>query len=146
MKRLSQEVLAQAFGHLRRCGGGRRECVVYLTGPLGDSELIDGVVHPRHTAGPGGYDVDSAAIGALWRELLATGRSIRVQVHTHPGRAYHSGRDDAIAIVRTPGFLSLVIPDFATREIGFSGAFLAERTSDGRWVESAIAERLAVVA
>jgi len=146
MKQLRQGVLAQALGHLRRCGAGRRECVVYLTGPIDDPQLIDGVVHPAHTAGPGGYDLDSASIAQLWRQLLSSGRSIRMQAHTHPGPAYHSSRDDALAVVHTPGFLSLVIPNFACGHSGLDHAFLAERAKDGRWTEAPIAERLAVVA
>jgi hypothetical protein len=69
-----------------------------------------------------------------------------MQAHTHPAAAYHSSRDDALAIVHTPGFLSLVIPDFARGEIGLDRAFLAERGHDGRWRQVSIAERLAVVA
>ncbi len=39
---------------------------------------------------------------------------MRVQVHTHPFEAGQSGIDDAFALVPAPGFLSLVIPGFAT--------------------------------
>lgn len=144
MKRLRKEVLEQGFEHLRSCGAGRAECVVYLTGPVGEPAVIDGVVHPRHTAGPGGYDLDSTAIAELWRDLVATGRSVRVQVHTHPGPAYHSRRDDALALVHTPGFLSLVIPNFALGAVGFDGAFLARRTHDGCWVGVSPADFLAI--
>lgn len=146
MKELRQEVLEQAFEHLRSCGAGHRECVVYLSGPVADLGRIDGVVHPRHAAGPAGYDVESAVIAELWRELVASKRSIRVQVHTHPGAAFHSSRDDELTLVHTPGFLSLVIPDFALGPVGFDGAFLAERTSDGRWAEAPIDQRLMVAA
>jgi hypothetical protein len=144
MMQVMKEVLEHAFEHLRICGVGRAECVVYLTGPVGDPAVIDGVVHPRHTAGPGGYDLDSAAIADLWRNLVASRRSIRVQVHTHPGTAYHSRRDDALALVHTPGFLSLVIPNFALGGVGFDGAFLARRTDDGCWVGVPPAEFLAI--
>lgn len=144
MKLLKKGVLEQAFEHLRRCGAGRCECVVYLTGPAGDSTLVDGVLHPRHTAGPAGYDLDSTAIAALWSALLVSKRSIRVQVHTHPGTAYHSSRDDSLALVTTPGSLSLVIPNFAFGGVGFEGAFLAERSVDGYWVRVPIEQRLAV--
>lgn len=146
MKQLKQEVLERAFEHLRCCGAGRRECVVYLTGPVDAPTLLDGVAHPRHTAGPAGYDLDSTAIAELWRDLLASRRTIRVQVHTHPGAAYHSSRDDALALVRTPGFLSLVVPKFALGKVGFDEAFLAERTADGRWVGVPPGDRLAVSA
>ena len=145
MKRLDIGVLARAFENLRRCGAGRRECIVYLTGPVDAPDVVDGVVHPRHSASAAGYDLDSDAIAGLWRDLARSGRSVRVQVHTHPGTAYHSSRDDALALVHTPGFLSLVIPDFALGTVGFDGAFLAERSNDGRWVGVPIPERLAAV-
>ncbi len=130
---LEQEVLEDAFGHLRRCGAGRVECVVYLTGPVAAPALIDGLLQPVHTAGPGGYDVPSAAIGEVWRELLVRERSVRVQVHTHPGPAYHSPTDDSHALIHSVGFLSLVIPDFAMGDVGFDGAYLAELDDRGRW-------------
>lgn len=145
MMDLKQEVLEQTFEHLRRCGAGRAECVVYLTGPVDAPALIDGLVHPTHTAGVAGYDLASSVIAELWRELAALRRSIRVQVHTHPGTAYHSSRDDAHALIHTPGFLSLVIPNFALRDIGFAGAFLAERAHDGRWISVTPDERLEVM-
>ena len=144
MFQVGKEVLERAFEHLRACGAGRAECVVYLTGPIGSPLLIDGVVHPRHSASGGGYDLDSAAIADLWRDLVASGRSIRVQVHTHPGPAYHSSRDDALAIVHTPGFLSLVIPNFALGAVGLQGAFLARRSEEGAWVAVPPADCLAV--
>lgn len=146
MKQLTNGVLEQAFEHLRHCGAGRRECVVYLTGPVDLPDVVDAVVHPRHTAGAAGYDLDSQAIAELWQELAANRRSIRAQVHTHPGAAFHSSRDDALALVHTPGFLSLVIPNFALGPIGFDGAFLAERSDDGRWIPAPLAERLQVAA
>jgi hypothetical protein len=144
MKWLTHGVLEDAFGHLRRCGDGARECVVYLTGPVDQPTRVDGVVHPHHTSSSIGYDLDSAAIADLWRDLTAARRSIRMQVHTHPGLAYHSSRDDALAIVHTPGFLSLVIPRFATGPIGLDDAFLAARDKDGHWIEVPIQENLEV--
>jgi hypothetical protein len=143
---LQQEVLEQTFEHLRRCGAGRRECVVYLTGPLEDPALIDGAIHPRHSATAGGYDLDSPAIAEISTQLLASRRAVRVQVHTHPDFAYHSPRDDAFALVHTPGFLSLVIPNFGLAPVGLNGAFLAERTQGGGWVAVPPSERLEIVA
>jgi hypothetical protein len=142
--RLRPEVLGQAFEHLRRCGTGLRECVVYLTGPLQEPSLIDGVIHPRHSAGPAGYDLDSAAIAELWIELARDRRSVRAQVHTHPGPAFHSARDDRLALVHTPGFLSLVIPNFALGRVGLDGACLVERNEDGDWVRVTADDRLQI--
>lgn len=145
MKQLKGEVLESAFRQLRRCGDGRRECIVYLTSDAQAPELIDGVVHPRHSSSSAGYDLDSAAIAELWRELLARRRSIQMQVHTHPGPAYHSSRDDALALVNSTGALSLVIPDFALGPVGLREAFLAGTNAAGSWVEVPIAEHLEVL-
>jgi hypothetical protein len=69
---------------------------------------------------------------------------IRVQVHTHPGPAFHSAVDDTYPIIHTPGFLSLVIPNFALGTVGFDGAFLTEIQPDGRWRQVDISKRLLV--
>jgi hypothetical protein len=60
-----------------------------------------------------GYFVDSAALFNLNRYLSSTGLRLLAQVHSHPGRAYHSGTDDRYAVVTTEGGLSVVVPDFA---------------------------------
>ena len=39
------------------------------------------------------------------------------QIHSHPGRAYHSDTDDAYAIVTTLGGFSIVIPNFGFDQI-----------------------------
>jgi hypothetical protein len=132
---LAAGVLERSFEQLRRCGDGRRECVVLWTGPLAQPGRVDDVVHPVHTGSAVGYDIDPAWIGQLWLELAEHSRTVRAQVHTHPGSAYHSSRDDAHAVVHTPRYLSLVIPSFATGPVGLAGAYLAERDGDGTWHE-----------
>jgi hypothetical protein len=144
MMQVKEEVLERTFEHLRHCGRGRAECVVYLTGPVDTPTLVDDVVHPMHTASVAGYDLDSSAIAELWCDLTGSRRSIRIQVHTHPGAAYHSSRDDSLALVHTQGFLSLVIPNFALGDIGFDGAFLAELDHQGRWSGVPINNRLEI--
>lgn len=144
MMQIKQEVLERTFEHLRQCGRGRAECVVYLTGTVDTHTVVDDVVHPMHTASAAGYDLDSSAIAELWRSLTTSRRSIRIQVHTHPGAAYHSSRDDSLALVHTPGFLSLVIPNFAFGDTGFDRAFLAELDQQGRWHGVPINNRLEI--
>jgi hypothetical protein len=56
-------------------------------------------------------------------------------VHTHPGSAFHSSRDNGLALVQTSGFRSLVIPNFAEGPVTLRETFLAERTPDGHWRE-----------
>ena len=146
MIRIAKEVLGRSFEHLRTCGAGRGECAVYWVGPLDRDGFVDEVVHPRHTAGPAGYDIDPAWIGEFWLDLATRNRTVRCQGHTHPGCAYHSFRDDALALVHTPGYLSLVLPRFAPGPIGLDGSFVAIRGDDGSWSALDPAETIEVAA
>jgi hypothetical protein len=137
-------ILQRSVEHLRACGRGRTECVVYWLGPLDHPDTIDEVLHPAHTATAGGYDVDGRWLNQRWLRLARERRELRAQVHTHPGAAYHSSRDDAMAALQTEGFLSLVIPDFALGGDPLTGAHLTERTADGRWHPVDPATRLSI--
>jgi hypothetical protein len=137
-------LLSRTFDHFRRCGEGRRECQALWTSAWQSPQAITDVVHPLHRANAGGFSLDSAWLNAFWMHLADNGTGVRVQVHTHPGEAFHSSTDDAFPIVHTPGFLSLVIPNFAMGPIGFKEAYLAEIANDGRWLEILCEERLEI--
>lgn len=143
--RVPEAVLRDTFAELRRCGAGQRECQVLWAGPWAQPDTVTTLIHPLHRACGDGFELDGAWLTTFWQQLVAEGHGVRVQVHTHPGRAFHSPTDDAWPIVHTPGFLSLVIPRFARGTPGFAGTYLAELGSDGQWREVSPADRLEVV-
>lgn len=143
--RLSGQLFAETFDHLRTCGDGRRECQALWVGPWSDPDRITRVVHPRHSASAVGFRLDEAWLTAFWSSLAEAGEGVRVQIHTHPGAAFHSATDDAFPILATPGFLSLVIPRFALGPVGFEMAFLARFDEDHRWREVPISDHLEVI-
>lgn len=59
------------------------------------------------------FYIPPAAMTALMQTLGRTRSKILAQIHTHPGTAFHSEADDAWAIIRHVGALSLVLPHFA---------------------------------
>jgi proteasome lid subunit RPN8/RPN11 len=59
-----------------------------------------------------GYFVTGDTLYQLNRTLAETGLRLIAQVHSHPGRAYHSDTDDRYAIVTAEGGISLVVPNF----------------------------------
>jgi hypothetical protein len=142
MYRLNGGVLEATFKHFRACGCGRRECQVLWLSSWDSPEHITRVVHPRHKAHLGGFVLDDQWLSDFWLELGNTNMGIRVQVHTHPGEAFHSPTDDEFPIIHKPGFLSLVIPNFGLGPVGFGQAFLTEIQPDGGWQEVAIPSRL----
>jgi len=141
---IGKEVLGQSFEHLRRCGGGHKECVVLWAGLLDRPGYVDEVIRPRHSASAGHYDIDPAWVGELWLDLAERKQMIRCQVHTHPGAAYHSSRDDSLALIHTVGYLSLVLPRFAKGPVSLTDSYLTVRDKDGAWQQldptAAIAE------
>jgi hypothetical protein len=114
--------------------------------PWATPDDLSDVVHPSHRAHAGGFHLDDRWLSAFWLQLAEQSKGIRVQVHTHPGAAFHSATDDEYPIIHTPGFLSLVIPRFALGDIGFRGAFLAEIDSAGRWREVPVTSKIRVLA
>lgn len=133
MLTLHRNILEETFKYLRSCGAGRRECVVYWLGPRGAKGEVTQVIHPSHTATAGGYDVDGPWLNELWVRLGREELELRAQVHTHPGSAFHSSRDDDMAAIQIAGFCSLVIPRFALGPMSLDAAHLAWRDANGGW-------------
>lgn len=144
--RLGEGLLERTLAELRACEQGRKECVAYWTGPLSDRDRVNDLLHPVHRAARGGYEVDQQWLAETWNGLGRDRRTIRVQIHTHPGPAFHSPTDDRFPIVASTGFLSLVIPRFAREPQTLADAHLARLEADGSWFsidprEALLAER-----
>jgi hypothetical protein len=112
MYRLPRRILEETFAHFRGCGRGRRECQVLWVSPWDAPDTITKAVHPEHEAHIGGFVLDDRWLNNFWLTLAGENLGVRIQVHTHPGEAFHSPTDDAFPIIHTAGFLSLVIPIF----------------------------------
>jgi hypothetical protein len=132
MIRLAAGLLPQTFRTLRECGRAECECGVFWTGPSSD-DVADAVEHPLHDRSPFGYEVDSGWITQLWKRLAVSRRSIKAQVHSHPKEAFHSWIDDQWPIISQPGFISIVIPDFATSDSSLNSAWIGCLQQDGTW-------------
>jgi hypothetical protein len=130
--RLPSDIVHRTFHTLRECGRGECECAVYWTGPAA-GDVVDGYEHPIHRRSPFGYEVEDNWLTQFWKQLAASKRSVKVQVHTHPGEAFHSATDDQWPIVSQEGFVSIVIPDFAAGEPSLDRAWIGSLQADGKW-------------
>jgi hypothetical protein len=142
---LPRPLLHQTFDQFRRCGRGCAECQVLWLSSWTRPEVICEVVHPEHDAHIGGFVLHDRWLDAFWRRLGRDNMGVRIQVHTHPGAAFHSPTDDAYPIVHTPGFLSLVVPNFALGPVGFERAYLTEIQPNGRWQTAGIPDRMQLI-
>jgi hypothetical protein len=77
--------------------------------------------------------IDSQEMLRINMELFHSGLRLIAQVHSHPSRAYHSEMDDENAIANTIGCLSLVVPDFATRDLDIADYAVYRLQNNGAW-------------
>ncbi len=68
-----------------------------------------------------------------WFRLARERRTIAAQIHTHPGAAFHSATDDHWPIISQPGFISIVIPNFAQEPVLLKEAWVGRLDADGDW-------------
>jgi hypothetical protein len=132
---VARSVIVDTFMALRACGRGTAECVALWTGPIDVDELADTVIQPRHHATSVGYELEDEWITAMFVRLRSEQRTVRAQIHTHPGRNVgHSLIDEAFPLIRTAGFVSIVVPRFATGPIDLRGAGVFVIDQHGEWV------------
>lgn len=130
--RLTKDLVARTLATLFKCGNCQSECVVYWTGPAGD-DLVDDLDHPAHGRASDSYEVADGWLTDFWRRLASSGRSIKAQVHSHPAHAFHSVTDDQWPIISQPGFISIVVPNFAANQSSLERAWIGRLLPDGRW-------------
>lgn len=142
MLQLGRGAWAATLAQLRDHGQGQNECVVYWSASQDQLSVADRVVHPEHTATPWHYAPTQEWLNEFFVSLVRERRSVVAQVHTHKTIACHSPTDDKGALVHVPGFLSLVVPDFAMRTPRLDRIYLAEVAPDGTWQEVAPTDRI----
>ncbi|MCC7368738.1 MAG: Mov34/MPN/PAD-1 family protein [Chloroflexi bacterium] len=127
-------IVGASLTHLQ--AGGARGCeeFAFWSGHVvGDRIGIVGrAFHPRTSQGYGHVMIDDDAQLLSMTELVHEhDELVLCQLHTHPADAWHSPTDDQGAFTDEVGFLSLVLPSFASGGLETAEAF--RRTQQG-WV------------
>ena len=132
-----RSVVAATLAHLKADGGHAREGVVLWLARRTQSVVhVAAAFRPEQEARADVFRIPPASMTAIMTRLRTDGLMIGAQVHTHPEEAFHSAADDAWAIVRHVGALSLVLPYFArstTVESFFDDAATYVVEADGTW-------------
>ena len=134
---ISPEEVEQTLRHLQEAGRRGTECVVLWFGRRESAGIrVQQVYRPGQVAWADVFRIPPNSMKALLSELSSKHLMIAAQVHSHPFEAFHSKADDAWAIVRHTGALSLVIPHFALKtssENFMENAKLFLLTPENRW-------------
>ena len=132
------DVVQATLDLLRRAGIGGHEGIVLWLGQRAEDHIqVTDAYQPIHTSKSDMFHITPAGMNALHNELRNRRSMVAAQVHTHPGRAYHSKADDRWAIIRHVGALSLVLPHFAldtTVETFLETAKVYRFSENGSWL------------
>lgn len=110
--RVAESIIKGTLSHLRKYARQGMEGVGYWVGSYRPLEAEVGELWiPRFEATSVSYDVRPQEMLRLRKELDASGHVLLAQVHSHPGSAFHSSRDDVYAASPWPGFISIVVPN-----------------------------------
>lgn len=111
-------ILDQTIESLRTFGARRCEGLVLWLGSINNDKAchVQKILTPpqdsiRSENGVG-YFVTAETLFSINKLLSSSGSRLLAQVHSHPGRAYHSAADDRYCIVTVEGGFSIVVPAF----------------------------------
>ena len=139
--RIQAEAIRETEEVIRSAGLDGYELFVVWSGTRdGDTFLVAEVHVPRQVSYKldGGLcvRVDGPELHRLNVWLYEARQVVGVQIHSHPGDAYHSETDDAYPIATLDGSLSIVLPFFGRDGFG-SNDIAGYRLARGGWLELA---------
>jgi hypothetical protein len=148
---LPQAVVLEIERLLRSYGDGEdNEGIVYLGGlEVGECSVALTALSPTATTSWGSFNTGVEANTEVVRSLASLSLTLVGQVHSHPGFwVDHSDGDDQGALVRFPGYWSIVVPVFAKNGIlplEQCGVHLYERGQFWRLTKAALEGRVRVL-
>ncbi|MEA3189775.1 MAG: hypothetical protein QOD77_357 [Thermoplasmata archaeon] len=139
--RVGSDALQAAQNVLQQAGSQGVECLVLLAGKPIDSKtlLLDMVYVPEQHATALSVRLSPGSLIPIHQDLADTGRLIAIQIHTHPGHAFHSDTDDADDTVTQEGSISIVVPcfgRFGLKNWPHCVGYIRDRSGWGRTLES----------
>ena len=138
--RVPLHVAQEGYEFMRSAGRMRLEGMVLWVGRQEDRTFrVTELIIPRQR-GLNTQDglcavVDGNELHRLNMYLYQNSLELVAQVHTHPGRAYHSVTDDQYAIATTIGSFSIVVPNFASVDYALAECAVYRLDAYGSWLE-----------
>ena len=132
--------IEDVYSHLRLAGNKGVEGVTLWAGVVNESCFeVKNTIIPKQEAfnHDGGllYTVDGDELHKINVWLYQNKMTLIAQIHSHPGRAYHSDTDDAYPIITTVGGISIVIPDFGFKPISIDDWAVYRLNEQKQWIK-----------
>ena len=133
---ITQDIIQKTKTNLIKAGKLRKEGLVFWSGTLdGDIAYIKTVICPRTIATSISARLNNEGIEYIRDIVKKNNEFLFVQVHSHPGIAFHSEDDNNEAISYKTGFISIVVPYFGKYVEDLSGCAVFEHIGNSVWKE-----------
>lgn len=131
---LSQDIIQKTKAALIRAGKLRKEGLVFWSGTLeGEIAYIKTVICPSTIATSVSARLDNEGIEYIRNIIKKNNEFLFVQVHSHPGVAFHSDDDNNEAISYKAGFFSIVVPYYGKYMEDLSNCAVFEHIGNSVW-------------
>jgi proteasome lid subunit RPN8/RPN11 len=117
--RVGSETIERTLVFFREQGAWGHEGVALWPGTLagGVCEIGDPIV-PRQLTAPRMYQIPADESFRIIKTVAKQNLVIPIQIHSHPGSAYHSEADDEYAFLQHLNAISIVVPNFGFFDAG----------------------------
>lgn len=133
---ITQNIIQKTKNDLIKAGKFRKEGLVFWSGTIdGDVAYIKTVICPKAIATSTSAKLDNEGINYIRNIVKKNNEFLFVQVHSHPGIAFHSEDDNNEAISYKTGFISIVVPYFGEYLEDLSGCAIFEHIGNSVWKE-----------
>lgn len=133
---ITQDVIQKTKIALIEAGKLRKEGLVFWSGTLsGDVANIKTVICPKTIATSVSAKLSSDGVEYIYSTIKKNNEFLFVQVHSHPGIAFHSDEDCNEAISYKIGFISIVVPYFGKYMEDLSSCLIFEHIGNSVWKE-----------
>lgn len=129
-----------AYQHMQKVGLQHLEGVALFAGREEGDEtfIVEKTIIPKQRA----YNEDYGLLYTIGGDelhrinvsLYNNKMTLIAQIHSHPGRAYHSETDDAYPVISTSGGISIVVPNFAYGQIAIDTWAVYRLSVDNTWI------------
>lgn len=133
---ITQDVIHKTKIALVQAGKLRKEGLVFWSGTLnGDVANIKTVICPETIATCVSAKLSRNGLEYIYNTIKKNNEFLFIQVHSHPGIAFHSDDDDNEAISFKKGFISIVVPYFGKYMEDLSSCLIFEHIGNSIWKE-----------
>jgi proteasome lid subunit RPN8/RPN11 len=114
-----RETIDESLRFFQKQGKRGHEGVALWPGRLLEGRCeVQGAIIPVQITGPRMYQIPADESFRVIKSTAKQNLVIAIQIHSHPGSAYHSEADDEYAFLQHLNAISIVVPDFGNFEAG----------------------------